>query len=348
MRLGRLFFLALALLLAASLRMEAQQRGLDIYFVDTEGGAATLIVSPQGESTLIDCGNPGERDAGRIYHVAHDVAGLKALDNLVITHWHLDHYGGAGPLSKLMPIRHFYDRGIPAVSNDDPEHFPTLIAAYRTASRGKSVALKPGDTIPLKQKKGAPALQLACLCANREVIPDRPGAPENPFAKEVTLKDEDPGDNARSAGFLLRYGRFRFLDLGDLTWNIEAKLISPTDKIGPIDVYQATHHGLDISNNTALIKTVSPRVAIFSNGPHKGCNPSVVTTLRQLPDMQGIYQIHRNLDADEANTPDATHIANVGETCQAEFIKLAVAPDSLSYTVMVGSKGTPHRYETRP
>src|SRR5262245_63480817 len=78
----------------------ADPRGLDIHFIDTEGGAATLIVTPAGESVLIDCGNPGSRDAERIHKVA-TAAGLKAIDHLIITHWHSDHYGGVGRLAKL-------------------------------------------------------------------------------------------------------------------------------------------------------------------------------------------------------------------------------------------------------
>src|SRR5213592_481557 len=86
--------------------------GLDIHFIDTEGGAATLIVTPAGESVLIDCGNPGGRDAERIHKVATQ-AGLKQIDHLIITHWHSDHYGGVGRLAKLIPIAHYHDRGIP-------------------------------------------------------------------------------------------------------------------------------------------------------------------------------------------------------------------------------------------
>src|SRR5262245_14721372 len=86
-------------------------RPLDIYFIDTEGGAATLIVTPLGESVLVDCGNPGSRDADRIHRVATQLAGLKAIDHLAITHWHLDHYGSIDRLAKLLPIHHFYDRG---------------------------------------------------------------------------------------------------------------------------------------------------------------------------------------------------------------------------------------------
>src|SRR5262249_39121776 len=172
-------------------------------------------------------------------------------------------------------------------------------------------------------------------------------AEPNATAEEHKHQPEDKTDNARSLGFVLSYGGFRFLDLGDLTWNIEYKLVSPSDKIGLVDVYQVTHHGLDISNNPVLLKTVSPRVAVFNNGPRKGGAPSVTTTLRRLPDIQAIYQLHRNLTVGAQENTDPEYIANPDEKCQGESIKLAVAEDGKSYTVTVGSKGTPKKYETR-
>src|SRR5262249_14448291 len=150
--------LALGLVLWLSLSADAKQNagGLDIYFVDTEGGAATLIVTPAGESVLIDCGNPGSRDADRIHKAATELAGIKAIDHLVITPWHADHYGGAARLAQLMPVHHYYDHGIPKTLQEDPKNFPLLIQAYRTANGGKSTTLNPGDEIALKQKDGAP------------------------------------------------------------------------------------------------------------------------------------------------------------------------------------------------
>src|SRR5262245_55380045 len=324
----------------------ASERGLDIHFIDTEGGAATLIITPAGESVLIDCGNPGGRDAERI-HKAATAAGLEAIDHLIITHWHSDHYGGASRLVKLMPIRHFYDRGIPDKLDEDPKNFPFLIQAYKEASRGKSKALKAGDALPLKQKEGSPEVSLVCLCSCGEVVPDRPGADMNLIAKEHKAQPTDKTDNAKSLGFLLRYGEFRFLDLGDLTWNIEYRLIHPTDKIGPVDVYQVTHHGLEVSNNPVLIRTVRPRVAVFNNGPRKGCHPAVTGTLRRIDGIKAIYPLHRNLTVGGQENTDPEYIANPDEKCRGESIQLAVAPDAKSYTVTVGSKGRPRRYETR-
>jgi beta-lactamase superfamily II metal-dependent hydrolase len=330
--------------LAAS--AEDARRGLDIHFIDTEGGAATLIVSPAGESVLIDCGNPGSRDPERIANTAEAI-GLKAIDHLIITHWHTDHYGGVGRLSKLIPIHHYYDHGIPEKLDEDPKSFPILIAAYKEATKGKSKTLKPGDSVSLKQAAGAPALRLDCLCGSGEVIADKPGAAENATAKDHKAKDEDKTDNARSLGFVLSFGKFRFLDLGDLTWNVEYKLISPSDKIGPVDVYQVTHHGLDISNNPVLINTVRPRVAIHNNGARKGGAASVNASLRRSPEIQAIYQVHRNLSVGAAENTDPEYIANPDEKCKGEGIAVRVASDAKSYTVTVGSKGKPKQYETR-
>lgn len=319
---------------------------LAIRFIDTEGGAATLVLTPAGESLLFDCGNPGTRDADRIYQACKQ-ANIRAIDHLIITHWHSDHYGGVDRLSKLLPIRRYYDHGIPESLQEDPKGFPLLIQAYKAASEGKSIHLKPGDEIPLRQRADAPQMRLRCLCGSGEVIADQPGAAENPLAKEHTPLPVDTSDNARSLGFVLTFGDFRFLDLGDLTWNIEYKLVHPSDKIGPVDVYQVTHHGLDISNNPVLLKTVRPRVAIVNNGPRKGGHPSVTATLRRIPDIQAIYQLHRNVTVGAQENADPEFIANPQEKCLGESITLSVAPDARSYTVTVGSTGKPRRYQTR-
>jgi beta-lactamase superfamily II metal-dependent hydrolase len=338
--------ISVSLLAGAAQPTDNPAHGLDIYFTDTEGGAGTLIITPTGESILIDSGNPGTRDADRIHALAQ-AAGIKAIDHLITTHWHTDHYGGVARLAEKIPIHHFYDHGILASLAEDPVNFPLLIQAYKKAAGDKRNTLKPGDEIALKQKEGSPPIRLICLCGGGKVIPDKNGAEHNPIADENKPQPEDKSDNARSLGFVLYFGQFRFLDLGDLTWNIEYKLVSPSDKIGPVDVYQVTHHGLEISNNPVLIKTVRPRVAICGNGARKGAHPSVISTLRRVPDMQAIYQLHRNVTSEPQDNTEPEYIANTDEKCEGEFIKLSVAPDAKSYLVTVGSKGKPKRFETR-
>jgi beta-lactamase superfamily II metal-dependent hydrolase len=155
----RRFGLAVAIL--ASLGADRPSRNLDIYFIDVMGGAATLVVTPERESLLIDSGWPGfdDRDPKRIVHVLKDVAGLDHLDHLATTHWHRDHFGGVGGLAGLVRIDHFWDRGLPATDAPDgdraeypdgPKADDPLGIAYRRASDGKRRDLKAGDTLPLK------------------------------------------------------------------------------------------------------------------------------------------------------------------------------------------------------
>ena len=111
---------------------------LDIYVVDVEGGNATLLVAPSGESLLIDTGNVAPaaaiRDAERIMVAARD-AHLTQIDNLITTHWHGDHYGGMAELAKRIAIRHFIDHGPNVQPNPDVDAFlsafPKVLAELR-------------------------------------------------------------------------------------------------------------------------------------------------------------------------------------------------------------------------
>src|SRR5262245_29651048 len=107
------------LIAACAVLPPAFARPLDLYWVDVEGGAATLIVTPAGESVLIDTGNPGGRDSKRIIQAAKD-AGVNRIDHLLTTHFHIDHFGGAAEVAEALPIGTIYDNGIPDKSPDDP------------------------------------------------------------------------------------------------------------------------------------------------------------------------------------------------------------------------------------
>ena len=314
---------------------------LKIEFVDTEGGGATLIITPTGESILIDCGNPGNRDAERIAKAAKKL-GLERIDHLVVTHWHLDHYGGAGTLTRKIPVVKFWDRGIPESLPDDLTNFPVLIAAYKEVSRGKRTTLKAGDVLPLKQKEGSPPVKLSCVCASgvvRKDIKAPLGASETP-----SLREPDPSDNALSLGFVLEYGDFRFLDLGDLTWNKESLLVYPKDLLGRIDVYQSTHHGLEVSNHPDLMKQVSPTIAVFNNGPRKGAHPRVIRDLRRMENFEEIFQLHKNLTAPDSDNAPSTHVANPSEACEALGINIEVDAAAKKYIVKVGDQPKEHRF----
>src|SRR5262245_14193315 len=109
---AKTFAYALAVLAVALTTANAQPRNLEIYWVDVEGGAATLLVAPSGESLLFDAGfeTPDNRDSRRIVAAAQH-AGLKKIDYFVLSHYHADHAGGLQELAKLMPIGRCFDRG---------------------------------------------------------------------------------------------------------------------------------------------------------------------------------------------------------------------------------------------
>lgn len=311
------------------------RRTLDIFYVDVEGGAATLIVTPAGESILVDAGWPGfeGRDATRI-QTAMKQAGITEIDHLILTHYHVDHFGGIPELAKRVTIKNFYDHG-PMSELAEDKDFARKYAAYREAAKEKTITLKPGDSIKLKRAAGLPPLSLQVLAAHREVIADKGMAkPKNPACATAPLKDEDPSDNARSVAFLLRYGAFDFFDAGDLTWNIEQKLICPSNLIGEVDLYQVTHHGLDTSNNVALLQAVKPTVAIMNNGPRKGGSAATIKALRELPSLKALYQGHRNITLAAEQNVAEEFIANVDDkTDAAHMISVSVEAEKKSFTV---------------
>jgi competence protein ComEC len=322
---------------------KTKTRSLEIYWVDVEGGGATLIVTPAGESVLVDAGFPGGRDAGRIAKVAKEVAGLDRIDALVVTHYHIDHFGGVAELAALLPIGTVYEHGID--SAPEAERAEPALLAYRSAKVGRRIVVRPGDEVLLAQVQGMALLRLQFLGARQKFV-----AAESDAANEACAgameKEADTSDNANSVVLRLDLGHFHFFDGGDLTWNAEGRLVCPADRVGPVDVYQSDHHGLDQSNNPALLNTLKPTVVVFNNGPRKGGEKGSIAAATALPSVQGVYQVHRNVREGAINTAPE-RIANLEEDCGGNYVKLTVDPSGKSYTVSVPSTHHQRTYKTK-
>ncbi len=318
----RLALAALYLLLPAAC-LHAASGDLTAWFIDVEGGQSTLFLTPAGQSVLIDTGFPGNngRDADRIVAAAKD-AGIKQIDYLLITHFHADHVGGVPALAERLPIRNFIDHG------DTVEHTPAgqkLYDDYRKeTAKGNHIVVKPGDKLPIQ------GLDWTIVSAAGKVIgkPLPEAGKANPFCAAFKPKDADPTENAQSTGSVIALGRFRAVDLGDLTWNKEADLMCPNNKVGQVDLYIVSHHGLDISGSPALVHALRPKVAIMDNGEHKGGTVEAWDTIRQSPGILDIWQLHFSAAGGKDHNASEKMIANMSADHDAgNYLKLIAHSD---------------------
>jgi beta-lactamase superfamily II metal-dependent hydrolase len=313
----------------AAIAQPDKSKALRIYSIDVEGGQATLLVGPTGSSLLVDTGWPGSngRDADRV-QAAMKEAGITRIDHLLITHYHVDHVGGVPELAKRVPIGEFLDHGENREDSDITRHD---YAAYVKAIEGKPRrVVHPGDTIDLS------GLSVVVLTADGEHINAVPGIkPQaNSWCASEPKPEDDPSENAHSTGILVTYGKFRFLDLGDLTKAKEIALVCPNNPIPPIDLYLVTHHGMNQSNARAIVNAIHPRVSIMINGAHKAGSPEAWQTVHESPGMEELYMLHTAEDSDAAhNSPEAL-IANPkgGGNDGAYFTVVALADGSFSVT----------------
>lgn len=325
---------------------------LRIYFIDVEGGKATLVVTPSGESFLLDAGFPSTgwfnsvpgdptqaRDAQRVLRAAHD-AGVSRIDHLLVSHYHADHVGAVMELAQLIPITEFIDHSAPSAAAE--ARVPgtmALYTAYATLrSKGGHHPAKAGDHFVLKD------VSIDVLASDGAVLtqPLSGGGAKNAYCTSGGIPAQETTENPQSAAILLRYGAFTYLDVGDLTGAPLYALTCPINLIGQADVYNLAHHGGADGSDPSLFQVVKPRVAVFSNSARKGGEAATLNTLRRLR-IAG-WQLHRTQQPGAENMPDA-QIANLDTSTNA-WIKLAAGRDG-SFSVTNGRTGQVISYPKR-
>lgn len=323
----------------------AADKRLDVYWIDVEGGSSVLLVTPAGESVLIDSGYPGDRDADRVKK-ACDAAGVKKIDHMLVTHFHADHFGALADIQKRIPIGNLWTRDV--VHAAEKERGDPMLAVLKEAKVDERHLVKVGQVLPLKQAPGAAALAFRFIGADKTFIDDRNAKDNAAICAENKPKPEDTSDNANSVVSLVTLGEFRFFVGGDLTWNLESQLVCPRNRVGEIDVYQIDHHGLDKSNNPVLVKSLAPTVAVVNSGPRKGGEAGTFATLKATPSIQDIYQVHRNVRLPADQNPPPAFIANMEENGDTgNLVKMSVDPTGKTYVVSIPSTKMEKTYATR-
>lgn len=314
------FLAALALCLPAAAQT-SKMGFLDVYFIDVEGGQATLLRAMGRETLLIDTGWAGHdsRDAKRIAAVAKE-AGITKIDYVLLTHYHADHVGGVEQLAALMPIGAFIDHG---PNRENTPEVTALEAEYQkvlTTGHYRHIVARPGDKLPIT------GMDVTVVSADGNLKGTLSAGQPNPFCKTAQPFPPDDTENARSLGVQITFGKFRILDLGDLTQDKELALMCPNNTLGHEDVLIVSHHGWDHSSNPAFIQAIAPRVAIMDNGATKGGSIAVLDTLRHSPGLETLWQLHYSKEGGaQHNTPSA-YIANIGETDKGYSLRLTADP----------------------
>jgi competence protein ComEC len=328
----------------------AQLRNLDIYWVDVEGGAATLVVSPSGESLLVDSGwEVDDRDAKRIFAVAQQ-AGLKKIDYFILSHYHADHAGGIRALAKMIPVESCFDRG------DFVEPANQKWRDGYLSVCGKRTIVKAGDTIPLK------GVRVEVIASNGAVIakPIGGAGQRNPLCATAENRPPDVAENQLMLSTLFTFGKFTFVDMADLDWEKEMELACPINKLGEVTIYQAGRHGaLDGAGAPGFLYAIKPQIVVVNNGPRKGfggpspgsekARTAHYQRLATIPGVEGIWQGHLSLmDKEKDHNTAEEMIANFEDSkdCKGHWIRASVGRDG-RFTVFNSRNGFSKAYIVR-
>ena len=228
--LGVLFFGAVFVWYAV---LAETRSGLKVAFLDVGQGDAVFVEAPNGNQVLID-GGPNKAVLRELSKQMpfYD----RTIDGIVITHPHLDHYGGLVDVLDNYKIGFEMDSG-----NDNLESKGFDIYARKLEEeKAKRIFAKRGMRINLDE-----GLYLDILL---------------PVINKKGMSAHDEMVVAR-----LVYGNNSFLLTGDMEDNLESFLLSFGGSIKS-DVFKIGHHGSKTSTSEKFLGMVNPGLTIISAG----------------------------------------------------------------------------------
>ncbi|MDI6758001.1 MAG: ComEC/Rec2 family competence protein, partial [Endomicrobiia bacterium] len=225
-------------------------------FFDVGQGDAALISTPDGKNILIDAGSfrgaTVEESEEGVHITEFDAAekviipylkknNIARLDALIITHPHVDHFGGALKIldDTSIDVGLYVDNGL-AVSN--PFYLDMLDKVHRRQI--KYWTPKPGDVLPVSDNDFSVKFLL----------------PQMPF----DARDSSAVNNS-SLVARLRYKSFTALFTGDIETAAELELLGWNTDLRST-VLKVPHHGSQTSATLPFLEVVAPSAAVISCG----------------------------------------------------------------------------------
>jgi len=322
---------------------------LDMYVIDVEGGKSLLLISPSGQTMLIDTG--GGREANRIVE-DFKALGVKKLDYLVVSHYDGDHVGGVPTVAAGVPVETFVDHGA-NVQLDNPGYLKNVDAYLALAAKAKRLSVKAGDRIPIK---GFDALVV--MAAGKAITEPLKGAGQpNPecdttprkvwgLDERGILDNHDTNENSQAITLLVTYGKFRMLDPADLTWNKDRELFCPVNRVGTVDLFMTANHGMDNANSPIMVHALRPRVVIADNGSRKGATAATFQTVESSPGLEDYWQAHYVIAGGEKANVKPDYIANIEGSPDGKWIKVSAQADG-TFTVTNSRNNFSKTYKPR-
>jgi beta-lactamase superfamily II metal-dependent hydrolase len=219
---------------------------LHVYFLDVHQGDATLLVSPTGETMLID-GGP-EREAS---HLVHRLPQLLRgpLDWVVLTDPAPEHLGGLIQVLQSFGGGQFLDPGLPSPSAG----YQALLAEV-TARGLTRVSPLPDPAAP-----GAPVRDELGGGVSVEVF-----WPRAPVEQPLLAGDAFPDANALV--LRVRFGKTSLLLASDMLAATEQYLLHKRLPFRST-LLKVSDHGSDRASTEAFLEAVSPRAVVVTTGP---------------------------------------------------------------------------------
>ncbi len=235
------------------------ERVLEVTVLDVGQGDAIFIACPNGRTLLVDGGpsSPAYDAGARVILPFLRAKGYRRVDTMIVTHPHLDHYGGLSAVVESVEVGEIFSSGVTSASGSYRAWRETVARhgiPFHTVVRG--------DT--LTALDGVHGVFLH---------------PDRFFVSGASKTDA----NDVSVVLRLSYGAFSMLLTGDIEEKAEYAVLRTPAELQST-VLKSPHHGSVTSSGIAFLKAVDPQAVAVSVGrinAFRHPSPQIIERYRQ-------------------------------------------------------------------